>query len=280
MPSPEPGSSGCVRPRLSASAGSSPNRGTTPWRSTTKRPIGGGASCAPAGRPARDTDRRGSQQHNDSIHPRLHFTVASRSVLQVVDDDRRPMSRAGAGARCVGRRAAHGAATRPSGRCGLTLVGGRDYDSNRLVDRPSQPAYLACRRPRRRDRRLSGGGAHAARPSRPAGSRRIDGSAARAVSEARSAAADRLVQDPRRLQRRPPADAGAAERRRLDGQRRQRRAGRGVRRAAGRRALLGDGDGHGARHQDPRDRAARRHDRPRDATTNAGARSNRTAPIA
>ena len=30
-----------------------------------------------------------------------------------------------------------------------------------------------------------------------------------------------------------------------------------------RRALLGDGHGHGARHEDPRHRAARRHDRPR-----------------
>ena len=54
------------------------------------------------------------------------------------------------------------------------------------------------------------------------------------------------------------------QRRRLDRQRRQRRAGRRVRRAASRRALLGDGDGHGARHQAPRHRAARRVDRPRD----------------
>ena len=53
-------------------------------------------------------------------------------------------------------------------------------------------------------------------------------------------------------------------RRRLDGQRRQRRAGRRVRGAQGRRALLGDGDGHGAGHEDPRDRTARRVDRPRD----------------
>ena len=84
-----------------------------------------------------------------------------------------------------------------------------------------------------------------------------------AVSQARSAAADRLVQDPRRLQRRPPADAGAVERRRLDGQRRQRRAGRRARGAQGRRALLGDGDGHRAGDEDPRHRTARRVDRPR-----------------
>jgi threonine dehydratase len=41
-----------------------------------------------------------------------------------------------------------------------------------------------------------------------------------AVSQARSAAADRLLQDPRRLQRRPSADGGAVERWRVDGQRR------------------------------------------------------------
>ena len=67
-----------------------------------------------------------------------------------------------------------------------------------------------------------------------------------ALPEARSPAADRVVQDPRRLQRRPPADARAARRRRLDGQRGQRGAGRRARGAPGRRALLGDGDGHGA----------------------------------
>ena len=52
-----------------------------------------------------------------------------------------------------------------------------------------------------------------------------------------------------------------AARRRLDGQRRQRRAGRGARRAARRRALLGHGDGHRAAGEARRDPAARRDDR-------------------
>ena len=90
------------------------------------------------------------------------------------------------------------------------------------------------------------------------------------LPEARDAAADRLVQDPRRLQRRPPADAGAARRGRLDGQRRQRRAGRRARRAQGRRPLLRAGHGHRARHEAraPSSGSARRSSRR--PTTSAG----------
>ena len=64
-------------------------------------------------------------------------------------------------------------------------------------------------------------------------------------------------------QRRPPADAGGARRRRLDSQRRQRRAGRRLCGAPSRRAVLGDGHGHGAGSEDRRHRTARRVDRPR-----------------
>jgi len=102
----------------------------------------------------------------------------------------------------------------------------------------------------------------------------------RAVPEARGPAANRLLQDPRRLQRRPSADAGAAAGGRVDGQRRQRGARRGVRRAPGRRALLGDGDGHRARHENPRHRTPRRHDRPRHLRRVLADGSNRAAPIA
>ena len=83
----------------------------------------------------------------------------------------------------------------------------------------------------------------------------------RGLSQARVAAADRLVQDSRRVERGAQAVAGADERRRVDGQRRQRGAGRRVRRAARRRAVLGDGDGHRAADQAARDRKARRDDR-------------------
>ena len=83
----------------------------------------------------------------------------------------------------------------------------------------------------------------------------------RDLSQARNAAADRLVQDPRRLQRRPPPDPGAARRRRLDRQRRQRRAGRRARRAQGGRALQRHGHGHGPGGQARQHQPSRRDDR-------------------
>ena len=73
-----------------------------------------------------------------------------------------------------------------------------------------------------------------------------DGAAARGLPQARIAAADRIVQDSRRVERGAQAVAGADAGRRVDGERRQRRARRRVRGAPRRRAVLGDGDGHRA----------------------------------
>ena len=120
---------------------------------------------------------------------------------------------------------------------------------------------------------------HAARPPRCRRASAARGGA-RDLSQARNAAADRLVQDPRRLQRRPPAHAGAA-RATASGRSAPatpRRASRSRRARPARRAsvLVMDTapDDQAARH-----RAARRHDRPGAPTTSAGARSKRTAPI-
>ena len=67
---------------------------------------------------------------------------------------------------------------------------------------------------------------HAARPRRAAGQRR--GRGHRALPEARSPAAHRVVQNTRRLQHGPPVDSRRAAGRRVDRQRRQRGPGRGV----------------------------------------------------
>ena len=141
---------------------------------------------------------------------------------------------------------------------GLTLVRGRDYDSNRLVDRPSQPAYPACRRPRRRDRHLSGRGAHATPPSRSAGSLRIRREAPRELYlklEVLQPIGSFKIRGAYNVVRQLTPEQ--LKRGRVDRQRGKCRAGRGLRRPAGRRPMLGDGDGYRARHQDSRDRTAR-----------------------
>ena len=104
--------------------------------------------------------------------------------------------------------------------------------------------------------------------------------AARDVPQARNPPADWIVQDPRRVQRGAAPAAGVARRRRLDGQRRQRRAGRRAGRARGRRRLQRARHGHRAGHQARGHRAARRHHRQGVRTTSAGGRSRSTARTA
>ena len=129
--------------------------------------------------------------------------------------------------------------------------------------------------PRRRSVPCAAGRQDAARPGGPPGACR-GAARPRSLPQARSPSADRRVQDPRRAQRRPPAHERSAGRRRLDGQRRQRGPRRRVRRAAGRRALLGDGGRHGASRPSSRPSSGSAPPSSGPRTTSAGARSNST----
>ena len=119
------------------------------------------------------------------------------------------------------------------------------------------------------------GGPHAARPARAA---RARGAGPGDLPQARNAAADRIVQDSRRAQRRQPADAGASL---PDGvwTVSAGNAAQGVALAARHAGapLQRDGDGHRARDQAARHRAARRDDRHAPPTTSAGGRSKQHA---
>ena len=106
-----------------------------------------------------------------------------------------------AGAGHVAARRDHGAARRAVGADVRAPGVARMIDDARGTFRSTRSA-----RPRRRCRHARRRRPHAARARGSAGTRR-DAARPRALPQARSAAAHRLVQDPRRPQRRPPAHA-------------------------------------------------------------------------